>query len=40
MRPFLAGLPHLREIYLDGLPGVMLEGTVVLPENVRVYYSI
>jgi hypothetical protein len=37
--PFLAGLPHLREVHLDGLPGVTLEGTGVFPGSVRVYYS-
>lgn len=35
----LAGLPRLREVHLDGLPGVTLEGTRVFPENVRVHYS-
>ena len=35
----LAALPRLREIHLDGLPGVTLEGTRVFPGNVRVYYS-
>jgi hypothetical protein len=37
--PFLAGLPRLREVHLDGLPGVTLEGTRVFPASVRVYYS-
>jgi hypothetical protein len=37
--PFLAGLPLLREVHLDSLPGVTLEGTKVFPQNVRVYYS-
>ncbi len=37
--PFLAGLPRLREVHLDGLPGVTLEGTRVFPPGVRVYYS-
>ena len=36
---FLAGLPRLREVHLDGLPGVTLEGTRVLRRNVRVKYS-
>ena len=36
---FLAGLPRLREVHLDGLPGVTLEGTRVLPAPVRVKYS-
>jgi len=37
--PSLAGLPRLREVHLDGLPGVTLEGTRVFREGVRVYYS-
>lgn len=37
--PLLAGLPRLREVHLDGLPGVTLEGTRVFREGVRVYYS-
>lgn len=36
---FLAGLPRLREIHLDGLPGVTLDGTRVFPGHVRVSYS-
>ncbi len=36
---FLAGLPRLREVHLDGLPGVTREGTRVFPEHVRVIYS-
>jgi len=36
---FLAGLPGLREVHLDGLPGVTLEGTRVFPARVRVKYS-
>jgi hypothetical protein len=36
---FLAGLPRLREVHLDSLPGVTLEGTRVLPSRVRVKYS-
>jgi ankyrin repeat protein len=36
---FLAGLPRLREVHLDGLPGVTLEGTRVFPSQVRVEYS-
>ena len=36
---FLAGLPRLREVNLDGLPGVTLQGTRVFPEHVRVRYS-
>jgi hypothetical protein len=37
--PFLAGLPRLREVHLDSLPGVTLESTQVFPPNVRVRYS-
>jgi hypothetical protein len=37
--PYLAGLPRLREVHLDGLPGVTLEGTRVLPPRVRVKYT-
>ena len=37
--PFLAGMPRLREIHLDGSPGVTLEGTRVFPKEVRVYYT-
>jgi hypothetical protein len=36
---FLAGLPQLREIHLNSLPGVTLEGTRVSPAQVRVRYS-
>jgi ankyrin repeat protein len=36
---FLAGLPRLREVHLDGLPGVTLGGTQVFPGHVRVKYS-
>jgi hypothetical protein len=36
---FLAGLPRLREVHLDGLPGVTFEGTRVFPARVRVKYS-
>jgi hypothetical protein len=36
---YLAGLPRLREVHLDGLPGVTLDGTRVLPAHVRVKYS-
>ena len=36
---FLAGLPRLREVHLDGLPQVTLDGTRVLPARVRVKYS-
>lgn len=37
--PFLAKLPRLREVALDGSPGVTYAGTKVLPSNVRVRYS-
>jgi hypothetical protein len=36
---FLAGLPRLREVHLDSLPGVTFEGTRVLPAHVRVKYT-
>jgi hypothetical protein len=36
---FLAGLPRLREVHLDGLPGVTLDGTRVFPARVRVKYT-
>ena len=36
---FLAGLPKLREVALDGLPGVTHAGTRVFPAHVRVRYS-
>lgn len=36
---FLVGLPQLREIHLDGLPGVTLEGTRIFPVRVKVSYS-
>jgi len=36
---FLARLPRLREVHLDGLPGVTLDGTRVFPAHVRVKYS-
>jgi ankyrin repeat protein len=35
----LAGLPRLREVHLDGLPGVTLDGTRVFPVHVRVKYT-
>lgn len=35
----LAKLPRLREIHLDGLPQVTLDGTRVFPKDVRVKYS-
>ena len=37
--PFLARLPKLREVHLDSLPGVTLEGTKVFGAGVHVYYS-
>jgi hypothetical protein len=37
--PFLARLSKLREVHLDGLPGVTLEGTKVFQPGVHVYYS-
>ena len=37
--PFLAALPRLREVHLDTLPGVTLQGTRVFPKHVRVKYS-
>ena len=36
---FLAQLPRLREVALDGLPGVTLEGTRVFARAVRVRHS-
>jgi hypothetical protein len=36
---FLAGLPRLREVHLDGLPRVTLGGTRVFPARVCVKYS-
>jgi hypothetical protein len=37
---FLARLPRLREVHLDGLPGVTLEGTQVFRPGVHLSYSI
>lgn len=37
--PFLARLPSLREVHLDGLPGVTLGGTKVFPSGVHVCYT-
>ena len=37
--PHLAKLPKLREVNLDGLPHVTLEGTRVFPSGVRVKHS-
>jgi hypothetical protein len=37
--PFLAALPRLREVALEGLPGVTLAGTKVFGPGVRVRYS-
>ena len=36
---FLAGLPNLREITLDGLPGVTKNVLDVFPQHVRVNYT-
>jgi hypothetical protein len=37
--PFLARLPKLREVHLDSLPGVTLDGTKVFRPGVHVLYS-
>jgi len=37
--PFLARLPRLREVHLDGLPGITLGGTQVFRQGVHVFYS-
>jgi F-box/leucine-rich repeat protein 14 len=37
--PFLARLPRLREVHLNGLPGVSLDGTRAFQPGVHVYYS-
>jgi ankyrin repeat protein len=37
--PHLAALPNLKEVHLDSLPGVTLEGTKVFPPTVAVQYS-
>jgi hypothetical protein len=37
--PFLARLPRLSEVHLDGLPGVTLNGTKVFRPGVHVYHS-
>lgn len=37
--PYLARLPRLREVHLDSLPGVTLEGTRVFRSGVQVYHS-
>lgn len=36
---FLAALPRLREVALDGVPKVTLQGIAVFPARVRVNYS-
>ena len=36
---YLVALPQLREVHLNGLPAVTLEGTRVFPARVRVEYS-
>jgi hypothetical protein len=38
--PFLATLPRLREIVLDGNPNITLAGTAAFPARVRVNYSV
>ncbi len=37
--PYIAVLPNLQEVHLDGLPHVTLEGTKVFPTRVRVHHS-
>jgi hypothetical protein len=37
--PFLAALPHLREIAVDSSPRVSFTGMNVFPPHVRVRYS-
>ena len=37
--PFLAKLPRLREVALEGSPGITLDGTKVFPPQVRVRYT-
>lgn len=37
--PFLAALPHLREVSIHGSPGVTLQGTRVFSDTVRVQYG-
>ena len=37
--PFLARLPNLRDVHLDGLPGITLEGTKVFRPGVHVSHS-
>ena len=37
--PFLARLPRLREVHLDGSPGITLDGTKVFRAGVHVYHS-
>lgn len=37
--PYLARLPRLREVHLDSLPEVTLEGTKIFQPGVHVYYS-
>jgi hypothetical protein len=36
---FLARMPRLRQVTLDGLPRVTIAGTHVFPPRVRVRYS-
>jgi hypothetical protein len=37
--PFLARLPNLREVHLDGLPNVTLKATSVFPARIRVRHT-
>jgi hypothetical protein len=37
--PFLARLPNLKEVHLDGLPNVTLAGTRIFDARVRVRHS-
>jgi hypothetical protein len=37
--PFLAKLPRLRGVTVEGSPGITLEGTKVFARGVRVRYS-
>ncbi|MBL8212853.1 MAG: hypothetical protein JNK87_19215 [Bryobacterales bacterium] len=38
--PYIAALPNLKEVHLDGLPHVTLEGTTVFRPPVRVLHSL
>jgi hypothetical protein len=37
--PFLAALPRLQEVHLDGSPRITLAGTRIFPDRVRVQYT-